>query len=257
MNSRLAIFALLVLPVYIYAQSSTPPLSTDRPDLTEAPDVGPLHFFQLETGIVLEKDKPESYVAMNSYSFATTLLRYGLAEGIELRLSGAFLREDIQDHKGISSEAGLADIGIGAKFHLLEENGIVPQAGLITVIDFPVGDKFFTEDEIIPGVVFAAAHNVTEWASLSYNLGARYRKDQNSLYNYSLAMGIQPLKKIGVYAEIFGFIKKTSTPVHAFDLGMTYLVLSNLQLDTSYGLAISDIAADSFFNFGLSWRLPR
>ena len=257
MNSRLAIIVLLSLPIYIFAQSSAPPLSTDRPDLTEAPDVIPLHFFQLETGIVLEKDKPESYVAVNSYSFATTLLRYGLTDGIELRLSGAFLREDIQDLKVRSSETGLADIGIGAKFHLLEENGIVPQAGVITVIDIPVGDKFFTEDEIIPGVIFAAEHSFTEWAALSYNLGARYRKDQKSFYSYSLALGIQPLKKIGIYVEIFGFIKKTSTPVHAFDLGMTYLVLSNLQLDTSYGVAISDIAADSFFNFGLSWRLPR
>ncbi len=257
MNSRLVIFALLVLPVYMSAQSSAPPLSTDRPDLTDAPDVVPLHFFQLETGIVLEKDKPESYVAVNSYSFATTLLRYGLAEGIELRLSGAFLREDIQDQKKISSEAGLADIGIGAKFHLFEEDGLVPQAGVITVIDIPIGDKFFTENEIIPGVIFAAEHRVTEWASISYNLGARYRNNRKSFYNYSLALSIQPLKKIGIYAEIFGFIKRTSTPVHAFDLGMTYLVLANLQLDTSYGVAISDIAADSFFNFGLSWRLPR
>jgi hypothetical protein len=253
---RLILIAILILPFYLHAQF-TAPLSTDRPDQTEAPDVLPQNYFQIETGILLSKDKPVEDVTVNTNNFATTLLRYGFVENIELRLSGAYLQEQTQYLKGTNSESGFAGFDVAAKFHMFEENGIIPKAGLITSIFIPVGEKYFTNNEFIPGIIFAAAHELTDWASLSYNLGARYRNNQNSFYRYSLALGFQPLKKIGIFTEIFGFIEKNNTPRHAIDIGMTYLVIRNLQLDTSYGFAITNNELDSFFNFGLSWRLPK
>jgi hypothetical protein len=219
--------------------------------------VVPHHFFQLETGILLSKDKPVENVTVSTNNFATTLFRYGLVESIELRLSGAFLQEQIQQKATTETKSGLEGVNLGAKFHLAEESGLSPQMGLIASIIIPVGDKYFTDDEFAPGVIFAAAHTVTDWSSISYNLGGRYRKNQNSFARYSLALGIQPVKKIGLFAEIFGVIRNNNSPSHSVDFGMTYLPISNLQLDTTYGLAITSIAIDSFFNVGLSWRLPR
>jgi hypothetical protein len=213
--------------------------------------------FQIETGIVMQKDNPIEDVSVTTNKFATSLLRYGLVDGVELRLSGAYIQEQTQYLKGADTRTGMEGLNIGAKFHLAEEEGIIPQAGLIASVIIPLGDKYFTEDEFVPGFVFAAAHSVTDWAAISYNLGTNIRKNQNSLYRYSLAIGFQPLKKIGIFGEIFGIMKKKSIPAHAIDFGMTYLVVRNIQLDTSYGFAITDIAADSFFNFGLSWRIPK
>jgi hypothetical protein len=253
---RLILILTLLLPIYLRAQF-TPPLSTDRPDQTKAPYVVPQHLFQIETGIVMQKDKPIEDVSVTTNKFATSLLRYGLVEGIELRLSGAYIQEQTQYLKGMDNRSGIEGFNIGAKFHLSDEEGIMPQTGLITSIIIPLGDKYFTDDEFVPEIIFAAQHNITKWASISYNLGANLRKNQNSLYRYSLALGFQALKKIAIFTEIFGIVKKTSTPAHVIDFGMTYLVVRNIQLDTSYGFAITDIAADSFFNFGLSWRIPK
>ena len=256
MFSRLIITSIFLLPVYVHAQF-TPPLSTDRPDQTETPYVVPLHLFQIETGIVMQIDKPIEDVSVTTNKFATSLLRYGLVEGIELRLSGAYLQEQIQYAGFTENNSGLEGFNLGAKFHLSDEEGIMPQTGIIASVIIPLGDKYFTGDEFVPGFTFAAEHTLTNWASISYNLGANVRKNQNSLYRYSLAVGFQPLKKIGIFAEIFGIMKKTSTPAHVINFGMTYLVIRNIQLDTAYGLAITDIAADSFFSFGLSWRIPK
>ncbi len=251
------IYFLLILPVFVFGQNLRPPLSTDRPDQTEAPDVVPRNYFQLETGVLLEKDKPEDNITVSTNNLATTLLRYGITETIELRLSGAYIQMSTQDKATISNDEGFAGINIGAKFHLFEQDGLVPQAGLIASVAFPFGNKIFIEDEIIPGILFAAAHTITDWFSVSYNLAARYRDNQNSFYRYSLALGFQPIKKIGIFGEIFGLVNKNNSPHHVIDFGMTYLVIPNLQLDTSYGFGVTDNTVDSFFNFGLSWRLPR
>ncbi len=254
---RLIICIWIIVPGLIFCQSTTPPLSADRPDQTEAPYVVPQKSFQIETGIILANDKPERNVSITTNDLATTLLRYGLTDGIELRLSGGYIQQTTDDRSGSQTESGFAGIRAGSKFHLLEENGLLPETALIADLTIPTGNVILTENEYIPGLVFAASNSITDWASISYNLGARYRTNQKSVYIYTLSLGIQPLKKIGIFAEIFGSFSQKNTPRHSIDFGMTYLVIRNLQLDTTYGFAITENAVDSFFNFGLSWRLPQ
>lgn len=245
---------------FSFGQNELPALTTDRPDQTESPYTVPVGSFQIETGIVLAKDKPDGAdgsATINSYDFGSTLLRYGLIPDLELRLAGSFLREDVQLAKSTTSEGGLSDIRFGVKYQLSEANGLIPDAGVIASLKFPVGHKYFTSDKIVPGINFAASHPLTSFWSLGYNLGFRYQDKAQNIFFYTLATAVQPLQKIGIFVEVFGASPEGIESLHQADLGMTYLVLPNFQLDTSYGFSLNDPAPDSFFNVGLSWRLPR
>ncbi len=251
--------SLLILTRAASGQSERPPLSTDRPDQTEAPVLVPRGYFQIETGFVFEKDKQSdgpADVYIDSYNLGTSLLRFGLSKKVELRLGAGFTLQRIQQGKIITEESGLANVLLATKIHLAEEQGLVPQSALLVNLLLPVGNKSFFSDNLVPGFTVASGYGLTDWLGISSNLGMRFFDNDDHTFRYSLALGFDVIPKIGIFLESFGRIAFDSSPGHLADLGMTYRILPNLQLDTSYGFALNDIAVDQFFNFGASLRFP-
>ena len=66
-----------------------PDLVTDRPDQTESSLTVPRKTFQIETGFVFEKFNYDQYEFEN-WGIATTLIRYGLLDNLELRLGSNY-----------------------------------------------------------------------------------------------------------------------------------------------------------------------
>jgi len=242
------------------AQTERPPLSTDRPDQTEAPTLLPEGYFQLETGILLESDTPgmsenDSYV--DSYSLGTSLFRYGFSDNIEFRLGAGFTIQRIKEGKTITEKSGLANVLISSKIFLADEDGFIPETALLLNLFLPIGNKSFISDNLVPGLVVASRYTFTSWLGFSSNLGFRLFENDDHIFRYSFSLGSDIMPKIGIFVESFGRISGNSKPAHLVDLGMTYRIIANLQLDTSYGFALSDLAVDQFINFGASLRLPR
>ena len=67
------------LPNFLFSQ-----ITTDRPDQTESPTTITLGNIQIESGIAIEKEQ----------SNINTLFRYGMFNGVELRLNTNYLIND-------------------------------------------------------------------------------------------------------------------------------------------------------------------
>ena len=96
-------------------------ISTDRPDFVEASTTVGRGRFQFETSVAYERE--EEGGSRTTMLNMPTLLRYGVAELWELRLETAGYSRSRERVAGSPSTTGdgLADISLGIKWHVLDE----------------------------------------------------------------------------------------------------------------------------------------
>ena len=225
------------------------PIQADRPDQTETPAIVPKGMFQVETGFIFQKNDENS----NSNSLPTVLWKYGVNENFELRLITEFVSEKNFDQKS----DGFTPILIGFKVKLCEEKGIVPKTSFIGHIGLPnAASSRYKNDFVAPEFRFTMQHTLSEKFSLSYNLGFEWDGiTPQSTFVYTLTTGYSINKKLGCYAEIFGFAPEKDTAIHNFDAGFTYLINNNFMVDLSSGIGLTDNALDHYFALGFSFRI--
>ncbi len=257
---KLQLLALLILlTVSSHAQNDSPELITDRPDQTESSSTVPKHSLQVETGLLLENDANDLFTT-RSFTYNTTLLRFGLLENFELRAGMDYFRESTTlNNTSLSSTiSGISPLYTGFKTKIAEEKGWTPEVAFLGGLVLP-----FTANEdrrpnyTAANIRFSFSHTLSDRLSLGYNLGAEWDGDSPIPgYFYSVALGIGITGSLGVFAESYGLIPEAGPAEHLVDAGLTYLLLPNLQLDVSGGLGLNDAAIRNFVSFGLSWRIP-
>jgi hypothetical protein len=259
-NKRLWPGLLILFSLYrINAQEAVQELITDRPDQTESSSVLPHKSLQIETGFVAEIKKT-GQSTQTGYVYNTTLMRYGLLENMELRLGLAYIseKEKFSNIDSVSSLKGFTPLYTGLKLQITREKGFLPEIALLAALVLP----FSTTEKARPDYTginmrLSLSHTLSDLFSLGYNLGAEwYGETPVPSYYYSVALGFEISGKAGSYIEIFGFVPETGTATHLIDGGFTFLLLPNLQLDTSGGIGLNEAATDYFISFGLSYRMP-
>ncbi|MDQ3194639.1 MAG: transporter [Bacteroidota bacterium] len=248
---RIILFVILIIQFQnnLFSQQ-LPSIQTDRPDQTETPFTVPANHFQLEAGFVYEKDKE-----IITTSIPTTLFKFGVSDNFELRLILDITEEKKQ---GGSTEPGLNPVEIGIKINIAKEDGIIPTASLIGHLAIP--EFLSDQNQIIyfaPNFRFCMQNTLSDKFTLVYNLGAEWDGlSAEPAFIYTVTTAVSVSEKLGGYVELYGFAPQKNKADHRFDMGITYLIKKNFQLDVSGGTAISDNAPDYFFGFGLSVRLP-
>lgn len=258
---QLIAFGLLFWSIFnIQAQEneSLGPLETDRPDATEASSTVPQGYLQVETGAFYQTFE-KNQVKNESFTYNTTLIRYGLSNNFELRL-GWDLQEDVTHINGQKLEdvsSGFSPLLLGMKVYITEEKGWIPEISLIGHVFLP----FTASTDYRPETTgvdfrFSLAHTLSEKSSLGYNLGMAWRNDSpEANYIYTIAYGYSISEKFGAYVELYGDLPEDSKANHLWDAGMTYLVSNDLQLDMSFGTSITE-GQDILLSAGLSFRIP-
>jgi hypothetical protein len=254
-----ALFAVLVVFVSLNSASAQEePVSPDRPDQTESPNVIPVNSFQVEAGIVSEKDVDEGLTSKN-LSYPTVLLRYGLLNNFELRMAVQNVKSTLEFDGASSSISGLAPLSLGFKMNVCDEKGLRPSAGFEINFTLPnLASKEFKNDFVGTSILLALENSITDKFSAGYNLGASW--DGNSpepTFGYSLSLSYQLTKRLSGFAEVYGFMPEKTKADHRLDFGLSFLALNNLMFDTSAGVGITDDAPDFFVSGGLSFRLPK
>ncbi len=242
---------------FIYGQEEIPALITDRPDATEAPQTVPRGALQIETGAFYTSFEENNFKE-ESFTYNTTLLRYGILDNLELRLGWNFEegRTSTNNLNGTDVISGLSPLLAGVKVNIIEEEGLMPTIGLIghLFLPFSAGTDYKPETTAID-FKFSFAHTLTESSSLSYNLGAQWDGDQlGASYIYTLAYGYSFTEKFGGYVEVYGDFPEKNKANHFWDAGVTYLLFPNLQLDATVGTGITK-GQDLLLSAGLSYRI--
>jgi len=138
------------------------PDTADFPDsaFTVAPGV-----LYVETAVTYQSSKDSPQV--RDYS-TPTLLRYGVTDRFELRLSGFFVHE-----QEATSRTGVGPLGIGFKRHFWDEqpDRFLPAFGIIGLVTIPTSSAGFDSGRAEPIVYFNFDYTLTERLEFEWNGG--------------------------------------------------------------------------------------
>lgn len=220
---------------------------TDRPDQTESSVTVGKNNFQIESGILYKKiDNSNSFIG------PSTLLRYGITKGIELRLVSQYESTKTGLDGGEINYSGFNDLELGTKIQLLKKEDINTEVAFLSHLIIPTANENLTSNVV--GVVnkLSISHEITDRIGLGYNVGYDYVGQQSSL-TYSLALGFQLSNSVGFYIEPYGEWGESNNYESNFDVGISYLVNDNFQLDASCGLGLNNDM--QYISAGFSWRI--
>jgi Putative MetA-pathway of phenol degradation len=191
------------------------PIQLDRPDQTECPFIVLKNYIQVEHGFSFENIHAEA----KSYSYPSTLWKFGLNEHFEFRL----LTEFVTAKENNETTTGLSPIPIGFKTNICKEKGWIPTTSFIGHLNtFTWGSKPFHTSYIAPSFRFTMQHTLSSKVSLAYNLGAEWNGETpDQTYIYTLTTGISLNEKLGAYLELYGFVPVHENVDHRFDGGFT------------------------------------
>lgn len=225
-----------------------PPIQLDRPDQTECSYITPLKYIQFENGFSIENVDHEHQIL----TYPSSLWKYGVNEKLELRL----ITEVVAEKFNGTISNGIVPITLGFKVALSEEKGILPKTSFIGhLTTSKIGSHVFRTTYFLPAFRFTMQHTLSKKIGLAYNLGAEWNGETGEpTYIYTLTTGLSLTKKLGCYAEIYGFIPSHSQADHRVDAGFTYLITNNLITDISGGVGITPNAPKNYLAFGISYR---
>ena len=241
--NKILIGALILISGQLFGQN----LITDRPDQTESSSTVEFGSLQIESGFLLGF-ADDGFNSMRQILLPTTLFRYGLTKGIELRILSQF--ESLKNNSQINE--GISDLEVGAKIQLLKKENVNTEIAFLSHLIIPTGSNELSGDKFGTINKLAISHGINENMGLGYNVGYNYMGTGNGDLTYSMALGIAINDKVGVYLETYGDIVEFQELLVNFDTGLTYLVKDNLQLDFSFGTGINHTM--NYISLGFSWK---
>ncbi len=241
------------------------PLITDRPDFTESPVAVAPGLFQLEGGYTFSRDAGE-----DTHTLGEILLRIGILPRLEARIglnsfvvsTGGGEPAGALPTSSPRSVRGLDDVTLAVKVELIRpppSSPAVPRLGIIAGTSLPTGRSDIGADALQPGVLLAAAWELTGRLGLGTNFGYAYLEDEAGRFDElsgSVVFGFSLTERLGTFAEYFGtFPVGSSRESDNFaDAGVTYLLGPSLQLDMRVGLGLDGPRPNYFLGTGASWR---
>lgn len=232
-------------------------LVADRPDFTEASTTVRRGVVQLEFGYTYFRDS-ENGNSTTLHSIGEPLLRIGmLADWFELRLAVNY-EDESQSNAGVSTSAtGLNDLYIGAKIGLTPQEGILPEMALIPQMTVPTGDSPFNAHQVLPGVNWIYAWELTDKISLAGQTQLNRAIEEVGLdyheFSQSAVIGYSFTDNFVGFLEWFSLNPIDADavkPEYYMDGGFAVYPTKNLQLDVRAGVGLNEAAIDYFVGVG-------
>ncbi|MDP5158541.1 MAG: transporter [Flaviramulus sp.] len=232
--NKTSIILLLIFLINNIVFSQT--IITDRPDQTESSSSIDRGSFQIETGILLGFTEDE-FSSERQLLAPTTLFRYGITKGIEIRVLSQF--ESLKNQSSTQKTRGISDLEIGTKIQVFKKENINTEIAFLSHIILPTGSTGLTNNSYGTINKISISHTLNDALGLGYNVGYDYFGDGKGHLTYSVALGVSVTDTFGIYIEPYGSLNEFKTYESNFDAGITYLVTDNCQLDASFGTGIN------------------
>lgn len=190
------------------------------------------------------------------------LLRFGVTDDLELRLGAPIFTDVRGEFAGDStSDSGYGDLEVGAKWHLLDNDGSRPSFALIPTVILPTGEDGFTADDPVYQLNAIAEWALTNGWGLAALAGALYgpsgEDDRYMQETFALSLGRSlPSPAWSAYGEVAHIatdLEGASDSSFA-GAGIKYLVSNDVQLDLSFDRGLTDDSPDWLFGLGLAAR---
>jgi hypothetical protein len=233
---------------------------TDRPDFVESSNVVGEGRFQIETSIAQERNKANGF---KDRTWSTpTLLRFGVSDTLELRIETDGRMRAISDNLGTgarSTENGYADVSLGVKWHMADENGMRPSLGVLAHVDLDSGSGQFRAPGKGGSLRLAAEWELPDEFSLGVMPGLAWQRNDDGERYTGAIFGIVLGKG---WTDRFRTFVEYSAPqiakgrnggvVTTFDVGGAYLVADTVQVDAAVSRGLNRNTPDWSWTVGLS-----
>ncbi|WP_375578552.1 transporter [Marivirga tractuosa] len=229
---------LLMLSIQLKAQEDSIQINTDRPGFSDYPKTIPKGYFQIEAGFSYESETVNPSDRLQLINWNNTLIKYGLIEGVELRLSQSYQSERLLE-SGTSPQfiwqSFSGPVVVGTKINLLKEKGLTPQTAIVAEYGFNTFSPETFQRNSFYRIQLTSKYQLNPEWYLMGNLGFDKGHNDFGRLRYTLNTGYSLSEKLSVYAEIYGFRSQQLTPLNYFDGGITYLINPKFQLDIHAG----------------------
>lgn len=242
-------------------------MSTDRPDKTESAYTVDAGHFQFEADLVTyTRDRDQSGggdTRTDAWSVAPVNLKIGLLNNVDLQvIVEPYIRVRTNDRAAgsVTRTSGFGDVTTRLKVNLWGNDGGTTACAIMPFLKFPTNHGDLGNNAVEGGVIFPMAIELPRGWSVGLQTEVDFlRNDANSGYHASFLNSITfshgIVGKLDGYVEFFSEVStaRGARWVGTVDLGLTYGLTDNIQLDAGINIGVTDSADDLNPFLGISW----
>lgn len=239
-------------------------MSTDRPDKTESPYTVDSGHVQVEFDFATYTHDSSDGQRTETLNVAPANFKLGLTRSVDVQIIfDGYLRETSTDRVTGARErtSGIGDVTVRLKQNLWGNDGGTTALAIMPFVKVPTSSNGVGNDAVEFGVIAPLALSIakgigvglmTEIDVLEESDGRGYAP---SFVN-SATIAFDLTDKLGLYTELFTerSTERAARWVVTGDVGVTYAVSDDVQLDTGINLGLTGAADDLNLFVGLSRR---
>ena len=242
-------------------------MSTDRPDKTESAYTVDAGHFQIEMDLATYRyDKRNTAGDGNVvrvWGVAPVNLKVGLFNNVDfqLMLSTFNIERTSAPGAGVTKKRGFGDITTRLKWNLWGNDGGSTALALMPYFKFPTNQDNLGNNTIEGGLIVPLAVALPAGWGMGVMTQLDILRDENASGHHpefvnTITFSHDIVGNLGGYLEFFSSVSTEagSKWVGTFDLGLTYALTKNVQLDAGINIGITRSADDWNPFLGLSWR---
>ena len=243
-------------------------LSTDRPDKTESPYTVDAGHFQIETDLITTTRDHDKSGGGNSvkrgYSVGVTNFKAGLTHNTDVQMVvESYLYERSTDRAAgtRTDSSAFGDITLRLKHNIWGNDEGDTAFAVMPFVKLPTNSDNIGNDHVEGGVIVPYSFALTDRIGMAVMTQVNLKRDTNnrgyhSEFVNSVTAGTALTEQLNGYAEFYTS-RATEGGRHwenTVDLGLTYGVNANLQLDTGINIGVTNAADDYNPFMGVAYR---
>lgn len=249
----------------------TPPnllreMSTDRPDKTESAYTVDAGHFQIEMDALNYTHDHDTAngadLQADSLAVATLNLKAGLLNNVDLQLMlDTYNWVRVSDRGAVTRQSGFGDVTPRLKINLWGNDGGPTALALMPFVKFPTSQDNLGNHAVEGGLIIPLAVALPLGWSMGLMTEYDLRQDaEGSGYHpefvNSVTFGHDIVGRLAGYVEFFSLVSADQDApwIGTADLGLTYRLTDNLQLDAGVSIGVTPSADDLNPFLGLSLR---
>lgn len=243
-------------------------MSTDRPDKTESAYTVDAGHFQVESDLATFTHDHDTSggadTAVNAWSVAALNIKAGLWNNVDVQLvleTYYYVRTKDRISGTSVRQCGFGDVTVRMKINCWGNDGGATALSAMPFLKLPTNQDDLGNNAVEGGIIFPMAVELphgwgmgvmTEFDFNEDSSGSGYHTEFVNTITFSHDI----IGDLGGYVEFFSLVSSESGSrwVGTFDLGLTYAISEDIQLDAGVNIGVTDSADDVNPFLGLSWR---
>jgi hypothetical protein len=249
-------------------QTSLREMSTDRPDKTESAYTLDAGHFQIEMDLVsYTHDRDTSGgqdIKTDGLAVAPINLKLGLLNNVDLQLmidTYNWVRTSDRAANTVVHQRGFGDVTTRVKVNLWGNDGGSTALALMPFVKAPTSQDDLGNRSVEGGLIVPLAIELPHDWDMCVMTEFDFVQDADGLGHHpefinTITFGHDIIGKLGGYAEFFSMVStdRQAEWIGTVDMGLTYGLTENIQLDAGINIGVTDSADDLNPFVGLSMR---